>query len=119
MAGRYLGVFTSDKSGPKWKAWRAMSAAKETATAERGVAALKAWEEAHADVIDYVGGPLGPTKRISDAGEVTDVVNQLTVFMVVRADSPEAAARLFEGHPHMTIFPCDGVEVMSVLGDPA
>lgn len=119
MAGRYLGVFTSDKAGPKWRAWRAMSAAEQAARAEAGVAAVAAWEAAHPDVIDYVGGPLGPTKRISDAGEVADVVNLLTVFMVVRADSHEAAARLFEGHPHMAIFPCDGVEVMPVLGDPA
>ena len=54
---------------------------------------------------------------IDDDGAVTDVVNQLTVFMVVRADSHESAARLFEGHPHMSIFVCDGVEVMPVLGD--
>lgn len=47
---------------------------------------------------------------------VSDAVNQLTVSMVVRADSPEAAARLFGGHPHMSIFVCDGVEVMPVLG---
>ena len=118
MAGRYLAVFTSDKTGPRWREWYALSEAEQRARAEAGVAAVKAWEAAHADVIDYVGGPLGPTKRISDAGEVTDTVNLLTVFMVVRADSPEAAARLFEGHPHMSIFVCDGVEVMPVLGDP-
>lgn len=116
--GRYLAVFTSDKTGPKWRAWRAMSEAEQQSTSERGVAAVEAWEAAHADVIGYAGGPLGPTKRISDAGEVTDMVNLLTVFMVVRADSHEAAVRLFEGHPHMSIFPCDGVEVMPVLGDP-
>lgn len=45
------------------------------------------------------------------------MVNLLTVFMVVRADGHEAATRLFEGHTHMTIFPCDGVEVMPVLGN--
>lgn len=116
--GRYLGVFTSDKAGPKWAEWRALGKAEQDARAATGVAAVKAWEDAHADVIDYVGGPLGPTKRIDDAGEVTDMVNLLTVFMVVRADGHEAAARLFEGHPHMAIFPCDGVEVMPVLGDP-
>lgn len=44
------------------------------------------------------------------------MVNQLTVFVVVRAPSHEAAAKLFEGHPHFTIFPCDGVEVMPLLG---
>lgn len=115
--GRYLAVFTSDKTGPKWRAWRAMSEAEQQARAEAGVAAVKAWEATHAEVIDYVGGPLGPTKRIDDTGEVADMVNLLTVFMVVRAESHEAAARLFEGHPHMDPFPCDGVEVMPVLGD--
>lgn len=116
--GRYLAVFTSDKTGPRWAEWRALDEAGQRARQAVGLPAIAAWEEAHADVIDYVGGPLGPTKRISDTGEVADVVNLLTVFMVVRADSPEAAVRLFEGHPHMSIFPCDGVEVMPVLGDP-
>lgn len=114
---RYLAVFTSDKTGPRWAAWRAMTQAQQDETAVRGVAAVKTWEEAHRDDILYVGGPLGPTKRISDAGQVTDVVNLLTVFMVVKAPSHEAAVRLFDDHPHMSIFVCDGVEVMPVLGD--
>ena len=112
--GRYLGVFTSDKSGPRWAEWRALSQAEQDARAADGLAPGKAWEAAHAGLIDNEGGPLGPTKRISDAGEVADTVNLLTVFMVVRADSHEAAVRLFEGHPHMSIFVCDGVEVMPV-----
>ena len=115
--GHYLAVFTMDKAGPKWPAWHAMTKAEQAERAEVGVAAVAAWEAAHRDSIVHVGGPLGPTKRIDDQGEVTDVVNLLTVFMVARTDSHEAAARLFEGHPHMTIFPCDGVEVMPVLGD--
>ena len=112
----YLAVFTSDKTGPKWRAWRAMSEAEQAETARLGVAAVAEWEEAHRDSIVFQGGPLGPTKRIDDDGAVTDVVNLLTVFMVVRADSHEAAARLFENYPHMNPFPCDGVEVMPALG---
>lgn len=114
--GHYLAVFTSDKTGPRWAEWYALSEAEQAARAETGVAAVLAWDEAHRDVIVYQGGPLGPTKRISDAGEVTDVVNLLTVFMVVRAESHEAAVRLFDGHPHMSVFVCDGVEVMPLLG---
>jgi hypothetical protein len=38
---------------------------------------------------------------------------------VVRADSPEAAAKIFEKHPHFVIFPGDAVEVMPVLPIPA
>ena len=112
---QYLAVFTSNKTSPKWRAWYAMSEAEQRATDERGLAALKAWDEAHRDVIVHPGGGLGPTLRVSEAG-IETVVNELTVFLVVRAESHEAAALLFEGHPHMTIFPCDAVEVMPVLG---
>jgi len=112
----YLAVFTSDKTGPKWAEWYALSEAEKAERDGIGLAALAAWDEAHKDVLVYAGGPLGPTKRIDDTGAVTDVVNLMTVFMVVRADSHAAAALLFEGHPHMTVFPCDGVEVMPVLG---
>ena len=41
----YLAVFTSDKTGPKWRAWRAMSEAEQAETARRGVAAVAAWED--------------------------------------------------------------------------
>lgn len=113
--GHYLAVFTSDKTGPRWQAWYAMSEDEQRATDEAGLAAVKAWDAAHRDSIVYGGGPLGPTKRMSADG-LTDVVNTMTVFVVVRAASHEAAARLFDGHPHFTIFPCDGVEVMPLLG---
>jgi hypothetical protein len=92
-----------------------MSEEERRATDEVGLAAVMAWDEAHRDAIVYAGGPLGPTKRTSREG-VADVVNELTVFVVVRAASHEDAARLFEGHPHFTIFPCDGVDVMPLLG---
>ena len=39
-------------------------------------------------------------------------------FTVVRAESHAAAAKLFEKHPHFTIFPGDSVEVMPVLPIP-
>lgn len=114
--GEYLGVFTSDKTGPRWAEWYALTEAEQAEVQRIGIPAVAAWDAAHRDSIVFVGGPLGATKRIDDAGTVTDVVNLLTVFMVVRADSHEAAARLFDGHPHLTVFPCDGVEVMPVLG---
>ena len=113
--GTYLAVFLSDKTGPRWQAWYRMSEEEQRATDEKGLAALRAWDEEHRDSIVYEGGPLGKTKRVSADG-IADVVNELTVFVVVRAPSLEAAAKLFEGHPHMTIFPCHAVEVMPLLG---
>ena len=111
----YLAVFMSNKTSPRWQAWYAMSEEERRAKDEVGLAALQAWDEKHRDSIVYMGGPLGPTKRTSQDG-VADVVNELTVFVVVRAASHEEAAKLFEGHPHFTIFPCDCVDVMPLLG---
>lgn len=46
------------------------------------------------------------------------MTNMLSAFTVVRADSHEAAAKMFEDHPHFAIFPGDAVEIMSVLPIP-
>lgn len=113
--GHYLAIFLSNKSSPSWQTWLAYSEEEKKARDEEGLAALAAWDEQHRDSIVYPGGGLGPTKRTT-LGGIADIVNEMTVFMVVRAPSHEAAAKMFEGHPHMTIFPCDSVEVMPVLG---
>ena len=42
----------------------------------------------------------------------------MTGYTVVRADSHESAAKLFEKHPHFTIFPGEAVEIMPVLPIP-
>jgi hypothetical protein len=64
-----------------------------------------------------MGGPLGKTKKISRSG-IEAVSNQLGAFSVVRADSHEAAAKMFEKHPHFMIFPGDSIEVMPVMPIP-
>jgi hypothetical protein len=71
----------------------------------------------HMAIIVETGGPLGKTKRISKQG-VADTRNNLAGFVVLQAESHDAAARLFLNHPHFTIFPGDGVEVMECLPIP-
>jgi hypothetical protein len=51
-------------------------------------------------------------------GGIADVSNEMGAFMVVRAESHEAAARLFEKQPQSTIFPGESADVMSVLPIP-
>ena len=113
--GTYLAVFLSDKAGPKWQAWYAMTEAEQKARQDIGIPALYAWDEAHKDAIVYSGGPLGKTRQVTEGG-IADAINQLTAFVVVRAASLEAAARLFDDHPHMTVFTCHAVDVMPLLG---
>jgi hypothetical protein len=75
------------------------------------------WGTTHAKSIVVEGGPLGKTKRVSPQG-VSDITNTMTGYVVVQAESHEAAAKMFENHPHFTIFPGDSVEIMEVLPIP-
>ena len=116
--GTYLAIFLGSKNAEKWKAWNALSSAERSAKEQQGMVAWKAWAEKHQSAIVAMGGPLGSTKKVSESG-IADVANEFGAFTVVRADSHEAAARMFDRHPHFTIFPGDSVEVMPVLSIPA
>lgn len=113
----YLAVFLGSKDNPRMAQWMAMPEAARKAKEQEGIAAWKGWVEKHKDVIEGVGGPLGKTKRVSKDG-IADVSNLMSGFTVVRAESHEAAAKLFEKHPHFTIFPGEAVEIMPVMPVP-
>jgi hypothetical protein len=89
----------------------------DQATIARGIQAWGEWAARYAGQIVEGGGPVGKTKRVSTDG-VTDISNHIAAYVVVEAADHDAAARMFEGHPHFTIFPGDGVEVMPVLAVP-
>lgn len=86
-------------------------------TIAAGMKAWGAWMTRHADVIVVTGGPLGKTMKASADG-VTSMRNAVTGFVVVKAETHEAATALFIDHPHFTIFPGDSVEVMECLPIP-
>ena len=117
MSDTYLAVFVGSKSSAKAAAWDALSETDRKAKVNEGMAAWKEWVEKHQAALVEMGGPLGGTKRVG-LGGIADVSNEMAVFTVVRAESHEAAARMFENHPHFAIFPGEAVEVMPVLPIP-
>jgi hypothetical protein len=113
----YLAVFLGSKTSPKFAAWSALSEGERRAKEQQGMAAWHAWVDKHQGAIVAMGGPLGKTKKVDSQG-VADITNQIGAFTVVRADSHEAAAKMFEGHPHFAIFPGESIEIMPVLPIP-
>jgi hypothetical protein len=113
----YLAVFLGSKTSTKWAAWNALSETERKARETQGMAAWKAWVEKHHAALVSMGGPLGKTKKVDSTG-TADVTNAMGAFTVVRASSHEAAAKMFEGHPHFSIFPGESVEIMPVLPIP-
>ncbi len=115
--GTYLAVFLGSKTSPKMRAWTSLPEAERLAKERQGMGAWKAWVEKHQGAIVAMGGPLGKTKQVTQGG-IEDKSNNMGAFTVVRAESAEAAAKLFENHPHFTIFPGESVEVMPILPIP-
>ena len=109
-----MAVFTGTPGS--MEAWKALDEAERARREQAGMAAWNDWGTRHAAAIVDHGAPLGKTLRI-DRNGVAATRNNLAAWTLVQADSHEAAA-LFEGHPHFTIFPGDGVEVMECLPIP-
>jgi hypothetical protein len=86
-------------------------------TMDKGMAAWGQWMTDHAGAVVDHGGPLGKTKKAAADG-VTDIRNGVAGYVIVQAESHEAAAAMFENHPHFAIFPGDSVEIMERLPIP-
>lgn len=112
---KFLAVYMGSPSG--MEAWKAQD---ETVRKQKEAAGMQGWKDWMAKTAPSLvdgGAPLGKTKRIDGAG-VSDTRNHITGYTIVNADSHEAAAKLFENHPHFTAFPGECVEVMECLPIP-
>ena len=72
----------------------------------------KKWMSDHANMFADMGAGVGKTKRVTGQG-VSDGKNDIMLYSVVAADSHEAAAKSFEGHPHLQI-PQSSIEIMEI-----
>ena len=111
----FLAIYTGSPGG--FEQWQKLDDATRKAREQQGMQAWHDWGAKYQAAIVVEGGPLGKTKRVSREG-VNDSRNAMAGFVVVKAESHEAAARMFENHPHFAIFPGDGVEIMECLPIP-
>ena len=114
---KFLAVYTGTPAALEKYQQKFADPEKRKAQEKKGMEAWTKWARAHDKSIVDGGAPLGKTKRVSPGG-IADVRNNLTAYTIVEAESQEAAARMFLDHPHFTIFPGDGVEIMECLPMP-
>ena len=113
---RFLAIYTGSPDG--MARWQALDAATRKAREAEGFDAWMDWGKANAAAILDQGSPLGRTKRI-DASGISDIRNAVAGYVVVEAETHDAAAKLFENHPQFAIFPGEAVEIMECLPIPA
>lgn len=114
---RFVAIYIGSMDSAAFKAWDAMDAAQKQERQTAGMEAWIRWGEQHAKSIVDGGGPLGKTKRV-DANGIADVKNMMSGYVIVEAESHEAAAKMFEKHPHFSMFPGESVEIMECLPIP-
>jgi hypothetical protein len=90
--------------------WMKTPAEKRKEAEEKMMLDWKKWMADHGGIFADRGAGVGKTKRITAHG-VTDARNDVMLYAIVEAESHDAAARAFEGHPHFGI-PQASIEVM-------
>ena len=114
---KFLAIYLGSPASLEKSGWNTMDPAKRKQLEASGIKAWGDWMNKHQAVIVDHGGPLGKTKRASAQG-VSDTKNSMSGYVIVQADSQEAAGKMFENHPHFTHFPGDSVEIMECLPIP-
>ena len=72
----------------------------------------KKWMDHNARLFADIGAGVGRTKVVNTQG-VSDSKNDILLYSVIEAESHDAAAKSFEGHPHLRI-PQSSIEVMEI-----
>jgi hypothetical protein len=111
---KFLAIYTGSMDSGGFKKWNAMNEAERKERERSGMEAWMRWGKEHEKSIVDGGTPLGKTKR-ADPNGVSDIKNMMTGYVIVEAESHEAAARMFSNHPHFSIFPGQSVEIMECL----
>lgn len=112
---KFLAIYTGTPAA--FEKWTQIPEAQRREREQTGMKAWGDWAATNAAAIVYEGGPLGKTKRATPEG-ISDIRNHMAGYTVLEAESHAAAAKLFENHPHFSIFPGDAVEIMECLPIP-
>lgn len=114
---RFLAIYIGTEDALKRARWNELSEGARKTREASGMKAWMDWGAANSAAIVDQGGPLGKTMRVSADG-IANVRNSMAGYIIVQAESHEAAAALFANHPHFAIFPGDSVEIMPCLPIP-
>jgi len=114
---RFLALYMGTQNSEIQKAWDDLPEAEKHDRSQRAMTAWGEWVERHRHVIKDVGSPLGKTLLASPEG-IRPTRNAIAAYVIVEAASHDEAAQMFRNHPHFTIFPGTGVEILECLPMP-
>jgi len=112
---RFVAVYTMKPED--LVAFRERPKSEQEAIDKVGLRAWEEWSKLNAAAIVATDVMVGKTKRVTKFG-TADAQNQIAGFLIVEAADITGAASLFQDHPHITVFPGDGIDIMPVVTEP-
>lgn len=112
---RFVAVYTMRPEDVA--AFRALPKSEQDAIDRAGLQAWEEWSQRNTAAICATDVMVGKTSRVTKSG-IAEASNQIAGFLIIEAADIAAAASLFRDHPHITIFPGDGIDIMPVVSDP-
>jgi hypothetical protein len=76
------------------------------------------WSEQNKDAIVDLGAPLAGSRRVRSDSVSDDSDSTVSGYSVIEAESPDAAAKILEGHPHFHTPGDSSIEVLEFLQIP-
>ena len=92
--------------------WKKTEPNKRKEAEEKMQGEWRKWMSDRATMFVDKGAAVGKTKCVTAQG-TSDTKNAVMLYAIVEAASHEAAAKTFEGHPHLQI-PQSSIEVMEI-----
>ncbi len=112
---RFVAVYTMKPED--FAAFSALPKSEQEAIDKAGLKAWEEWGKRNAAAIVATDVMVGKTRRVTKTG-IVDSRNQIAGFLIVEAADITAATGLFQDHPHISVFPGDGIDVMPVVTGP-
>lgn len=114
---RFLALYMGSEDAPVQKTWDDLPEADRAARIAKAMTAWGSWVEQHRAAIVDMGGPLGRT-LLADPTGISPTRNGLAAYVIVEAPTHQEAAEMFLDHPHFSIFPGTGIEILQCLPMP-
>lgn len=114
----FLAIFTCAENSKNHHEWMKLDKNTQKDLFQKGMDIQTKWLEKYKDQIILDGGTLGESTKLVDKEGIQDIPSKMGHFFIVKANSHEEAAEIFKDHPHFSVFPGDGIEILERTSTP-
>lgn len=107
---KYLVLYSMPHEG--LKEWQSKPKEETKAEEDRLMQEWQKWMQGHGSLLTGATAGIGKPKRVTKDG-IEDTSNDIMLYDVIEAESPEVAAEPFKNHPHLQI-PGAWIEIMPI-----